>query len=1178
MPQYKTSLEPNLERKLERIRAKLEGVRRKAVLTHFGLYLLALVVVVTILLSVSTIPLLSNLLIFLALGGFCVLVWTRLIKPMRTPVTRERVALLIDEQFPELKNRMVSLVDVSSPEKEEQANKLTELFLKEAQKTISVSKFAYQYDLGEPLRGGWVALGALVIGLLIPFLFRGLWTPSLDFSLSSNKLAFTVEPGDARVREGDEVIVSVRSDQVGKAVSIKWRTPDLDWQSEPMRQGDSEHVHFYRISNLVGSLNYQVRFGRMLSPVYTLTTWVPPEVTTINHVYNYPEYLKLPPRTQPNSGDIDAIEGTIVDLEVEVNKPMKRVAMVMESGEEILLEEAEATVWRGQVTVNQNGRFHFDLVDKEDQKPMFSPTYEMFARPDQAPEIKIDFPFRDMSINALAEVDFAFEVSDDHGLADYGIRYQIAGGESKEITLAKADETQVADQGRYQLQLENLNLEAGDLITWTVFARDQKPDRKEFEWIGDPYFLEIVPFARRFRMAVSDQGGQQGGGMNPLKMQKDVIIATWNLRRKLGEIDDNAYEQDRLNIVETENSVLEAVQQMIAMTGGGPEGQELVKVLNETLDALDDAVPPDPGDKLTEAGNKAQKAYRLLLKMQPPDTQVSQSRSNQGNSPGGQQNSAAMNELEMKRNRNFYEDERRTQQQQQAAAETLDKIRDLAQRQEMVNEEIARLVSEQAENEDPEELRRRLDRLREEARKALEELDEIQRDTNNGQMDQQTGQAVRDQLDQAREEMNRGLERLQPETLQEARSAGSKAVDELSNLEKDLEEVTRGSTRERVEQLQADMEQLQRLQEDIEARMAELGQQKDSPRLTESDPNQENKNQLMEDKQRLSEELIELMQDAAETANMARGSQELVSRELGDWVRRTSKEGIIEEIDEVQELLKIGVWDELPEKEAQIGRKLDQAAEELAELAGNMVSDELEAREKALGQLNELEDKLSDQVRDQIARGGSNREDGEQRGQGREQREAQEGEQGQGMAMNPDQPPNTGEQGEQRTDQNGRPMPGEQESQQAGNDPGQGDAPENRGGRGGQAPPMSNSELQEMQRFAQDEYREWQERLETVEQLLPTRSPIRGRVEDVRREVEKMRREYRRENLVPRFDIFIENVATPLVQIRNQLQADIEERKEERNFLLRDDGAVPDQYRKNVAEYFRALSESEGGQ
>ena len=88
----------------------------------------------------------------------------------------------------------------------------------------------------------------------------------------------------------------------------------------------------------------------------------------------------------------------------------------------------------------------------------------------------------------------------------------------------------------------------------------------------------------------------------------------------------------------------------------------------------------------------------------------------------------------------------------------------------------------------------------------------------------------------------------------------------------------------------------------------------------------------------------------------------------------------------------------------------------------------------------------------------------------------------------------------------------------------------------------------------------------------------RGRdISGIRREIEKMRRNYRRENLVPQWDLYLQGVAQPLIQAAQALSQDIEERKKEREFILRDDGGIPDQYRKNVSEYFQTLSDSEGG-
>jgi len=1124
MPQYKTGLRSDLETTLEQVRRHFVRRRRLRQITLFAATTALLVLVFTLALQLIDIALLHNLFIIAFPILWVWAVWRQMVVPFRAPITREQVGLFLDERFPELKNRMINMISVSDPANDEKANMMAEVFLKEAHRFLDKSRFS-DYRVGSsfsmgtaltsgrPIRGHFLAFLLLFGSLLTILRYRDLWIPNLSFGWHSVSNTFEVDPGDARVHVGTDQVVFVRSELTGKSVTLRWRHPGADWTTQPMKIGDSDQVHYHRFLNVVETIDYQVTFGANKSAVYTLSTWNPPEVDAIDITHHYPDYLEKQPRELPNSGDIDAIQGSRVVLDVHVNKDLEKVTMVLESGGTVPLERGADHTWTTTLNIDRDDEYHLALLDANGDEGIYNARYHITARTDRAPEVKIDFPHRDMEINALEEVDFDFKVSDDFAIVDYGIRYQVAGREAVEIVLKKSGDPEPRAEGHHRLMLEDMDLSAGDLLTWTIWARDQKPDRDDYETLGDPFFLEIKPFKRSYSEAVSNPGSGGGGGGGPdlVSVQKKVLIATWNLRRKLHSYDEAAYKADLDDIIEAEEGVLQKVNEAAMQSGPGGLIPELVEKLEETLSKLNAADWPKPDKELSQATELEQTVYQLLLKMEPPQSQVARNRSN-GQGSGSQRSMAGMKELELKRNRNFYEDEKRTRQEQQAAAEALDKIRDLAQRQKMVNDEIARLVSEQKQAEDEEEIRRRLERLREEARKAIEELDQIQSETSSESMDSQTGERVSEQLQKAREQMNRGLENLKPESLQQARAAGSQAANQLDELEQELQNQAQGSTREQMEVLQQDMAQLQELQKDIQKRVDALGKEKDSPRLTEVDPNQKSKTQLLEEKERLSKEYLELMNAAADTANLVRNSQELASRKLGDWLRQSSKKGVLEDIEETGKLLKNGVWEDLPQKEAAISRKLKEAADALDLIAGNTVDNDLAAREKALEKLQALEKKIGAEASKQMA----NRKAGEKGG-----------------------------------------APSDSEQSGSGE--------------------MSEKELKEMQRFAQQEYRDWIEGLEGAEQLLPGRSPVRDEISKVRRQVKKMRRDFRRDHLVPKFDMYLDEVAGPLVEVTEMLEKDIAVRKKEREFLLRDEGQIPDQYRKNVSEYFRALSESEGG-
>ena len=115
-----------------------------------------------------------------------------------------------------------------------------------------------------------------------------------------------------------------------------------------------------------------------------------------------------------------------------------------------------------------------------------------------------------------------------------------------------------------------------------------------------------------------------------------------------------------------------------------------------------------------------------------------------------------------------------------------------------------------------------------------------------------------------------------------------------------------------------------------------------------------------------------------------------------------------------------------------------------------------------------------------------------------------------------------------------------------------------------------------MRRFVEGDYRRWLEGLRDAETLLPSDSEYRRELSRIRDTIEDMQREYRRRSLPPKYDLFLDHVANPLVDTAENLRTEIERILKKKEFAITDDSMIPSKYRKRVADYFRALSESEG--
>ena len=105
--------------------------------------------------------------------------------------------------------------------------------------------------------------------------------------------------------------------------------------------------------------------------------------------------------------------------------------------------------------------------------------------------------------------------------------------------------------------------------------------------------------------------------------------------------------------------------------------------------------------------------------------------------------------------------------------------------------------------------------------------------------------------------------------------------------------------------------------------------------------------------------------------------------------------------------------------------------------------------------------------------------------------------------------------------------------------------------------------------FVEEGYREWVDRLRDAEALLPQDSPQRNRLTRIREDVQGMRREWRERSLAPGFELYLERAVNPLQEVAAELQREIERKMGENEFLLVDEGDIPERYKKQVAEYFK---------
>lgn len=1066
-----------LEHAIREVAAQFERRRRLQGRLIFGAVFLGLLIgLCAVVAFADRVPVIVPVIAFLILVFGAGYKW--LYVPQRTVVTREQIALFIDAHHPELEDLIVSTVSLhgATPVSEW----MTEQVFQQVRE-LSAIQAPPVIDLRVLKRVRRAVVGVWGLGAVV--LFVALWQVDLRdiagrlFFAPVLPLPYTVEPGDVQVRRGAHQMVWVTTDLMGASKAIQWRTSGGDWQTAPLEPGEAGDVFAHQLRDLYADTEYQVQVGSYRSDVYTLSVWTPPEVVSIGLLYRYPDYLEMEDRDVPYGGDITAPEGTEVVVSVTVNKVLEKASLVLNDGEEMVLEKSDDALWGGTLSITENGSYEVGLQDADGRENEYARAYKITAKVDQPPRIQIRFPRGDDEATAIEEMAFGFSIKDDYMLTDYGLQYEVAGRDPVRISLVKETARIESAEGEYPMALEDLGLAAGDFITWTVWAEDGKPGRSEVETLGDPYFLEIRPFERLYRQAVSNEGGQQGRGQRGgAENQKQVIIAIWNLRKGASGMDREEYDEQQHAIIEAQETVRGSVRNPTA---------DLEAEFAGVVEALHEASFDDPDAALARAWGHAQRAYRYLLQMRPRESEVVQGRQRQRGG-GGQGQQRELDGLELAQRRDFREEASTLQQQLAETAEAQNKIEELTRRQAAINEDVAQLISEaeKLEREAREEAERRLEQLREAQRQTMDALDAVNGEIASGDMDPQQARRAREQLEGARQQMGRSAQNLNNDQLQRARAAGNRALDALRDVQEQLGNLSRGAAAERMKMLQENMDSLRAQQQGLVAQAEE--QQTRRGTLSESE---RALSEMLEGKQRTADQFRDMMEEASALAEKAAESQGLMAQKLNDWLRETSREGIFEDMQAGERFVRLGAWRASETHERGVVEKLDQAAEKLDGVAQLLVRDDLEALERAQERLESV-------------------------------------------------------------------MGGER----GGDD-----------GRFGWGPQDPDA----LRRFAEGGFRDWMDRLREAESLLPADLNVRQRLTGIREDLAGIGRDYYRKGAVPQYDLIFDRAIKPLTLSAEELSVLIRERKGDYGLSAGKADEIPEQYRARVAEYFKALTESE---
>ncbi|MEN3339462.1 MAG: hypothetical protein V7647_3138, partial [Acidobacteriota bacterium] len=431
--------------------------------------------------------------------------------------------------------------------------------------------------------------------------------------------------------------------------------------------------------------------------------------------------------------------------------------------------------------------------------------------------------------------------------------------------------------------LEELDVKPGDFVSYYAKALDNDGVDGPKPAMSDMYFVRVRPLSKDFKRAPSDaqQGGGGGGGrQNQVgalsEQQRQIVAATFNVQRDRKKMTPDKVRENSTVIALSQSRLREQVDGLLTRMNSrlvqqDPAFKKVAELLPQAVAEMKNAESRLHAVKPEGALAPEQKALQFLQQAEEEyEMQVQVQRQQGGGGGGGgsamSQDLADLFEMELDKMANQYETRQQASQQQsdQKLDELMEKLKELARRQEQEAERQRRraALGQQASGGGSGQQQRDIADQAEEAARRLEQL---AREENRPELTQ-SAQQLRDAADSMRRAAANGQ--------QASAGQAAAALDRLKEAERRLQQFQSGRAERDVRNAQQEADALAREQQQIAEAVKGLE--------AAADRRQEKAQQLIERKSALEQKVGDLEKELDRTAGDLRAGEKEAARKLSE--------------------------------------------------------------------------------------------------------------------------------------------------------------------------------------------------------------------------------------------------------------------------------------------------------
>ena len=1080
-----------------------------------------------------------------------------LFRPLLRPPSSRQVARFLEERHPELEERLSTAVELENSSSFSSATHpdIRRLVTSDARRRLIKLPRPRLYHPQKSLLSLLVLFCSLVAFALLFFRGPDIYPYSLNklirwFDDSQPPLySIQVTPGNVTVgkRTDLEIEAALQGFNAEKVhLEVRYENHP-QWEETLMRPRLDGGNFVFVFFDIRDRIEYYVKADGIESETYTVEVSDIPRVDNLKVVLRFPDYTGLQDVTQEDEGDIRALIGTEAGFLIRTDQPVQNGSIRLETGREVALELLGPRELKAVFQVEQDDFYRILLQDLEGFWNPASDEYVIEALLDQPPSVIFTRPGRDQKVTNIEEVFTQIRAEDDYGVGRLQLHYSINGEPQQEAQLDYPKGSRSFSTS-HTFYLEEFDLEPGDFVSY--FAEAHDPNSVS---LTDIYFFEVEPYDREYYQ--SQQGGAMSGAGGPntsmlSKRQKEIVAGTFNLERKRDRYTPSEFQENSQTLALVQQRLQGETQTIVerierrGVVGLDKRFQKMMDHMKQAITHMEPAHQQLNQENTKAALPEEQKSLQQLLRAESllKEIQVSFAQ-NQGGSGASAEQLADLVDLELDRTKNQYEtlQQNRELNREQALDEALEKLKELARRQ----EQLVQRHRQQAMQSGSANSNLSQQELIEETERLARELERLSRQQQDPKL-----QEIERQLKQASRDMRQAQSQGQSDS--KAQMRAQQALERLKEARNSLGQQRESRVQSSVQKLKSESERLVREQHQV---VVEVGELEESLKSGAVDQNYIKKlRRLLNKKSHLQEDLQQLEGDLHQLSRQIGSKQPGASRKLKQAALDIRDQRLPDKMQEGTALLSRG-WNDMARQ------REEGLVEDLQDLA-----DKVRQAQEAFGPANQTDPRERlEQALNQLGSLLENLESLEERAFG-ENEEQQSGQADQGTSQE------ESEQNQQQGQQQGRQSENQHsESQQGRQDSGSANDSRSAGEQTGSERASSQSGTRPRQLG-----REWRERLQDAQQLrelLQNESQLRTAAAGLIRRMKRLdaqRLFSDPEELARLRSQIIDGFRQLELEINRSLQEDA------RNVLrLVNRDEVPAEYRQRVEEYYRALSSRE---